>query len=276
MAILIYTLFQNGSTNLKQVPNSTPMKTSGFIPIQLEQMNQVQLMNRTDQKFWFHSDHLKDLLLAVSDEYYMLNVNGEYEIPYSTTYYDTWNNAMYISHHNGKLNRYKIRRRSYLSSGISFLEIKKKNNKGRTIKKRIPGEYPRESFTTEESEFIYTHTPFLCEELIPSLTNGFSRMTLVNKNFMERCTIDMGLTYDWKDRRIQFENLAIIEVKREGKLLTSPMVAALKYGRIKPSGFSKYCMGRSVTDPGLKKNAFKKKIRRIEKTIHQDLHTKNF
>ena len=38
------------------------------------QMNQVKLMNRTDQKFWFHVDDLQDLLQAVSDDYYMLHI----------------------------------------------------------------------------------------------------------------------------------------------------------------------------------------------------------
>ena len=52
-------------------------------------MNQVKLMNRTDQKFWFHADDLQDLLIDCYRYYYMLNVNGQYEIPYSTTYYDT-------------------------------------------------------------------------------------------------------------------------------------------------------------------------------------------
>jgi hypothetical protein len=249
------------------------MKATNFNPIQLEQMNQVKLMNRTDQKFWFHLDDLQELLWAVTKDYFLLHVNGEFKIPYSTTYYDTGNNAMYISHHNGKLNRYKIRRRTYLSSGISFLEIKFKNNKGRTIKERIKSGFPQSSFSAQESEFISTLTPFSSENLEPSLTNGFSRMTLVNKNFKERCTIDLNLNYVADSDPILLDKLVILEIKREGNKLYSPLEAALKAVRIKRAGFSKYCMGRSITDPGLKRNAFKKKIRRIEKTIHQDLHS---
>ncbi len=251
------------------------MKAKNFNPIQLEQMNQVTLMNRTDQKFWFHSDSLQDLLHAVTEDYFMLNVNGQYEIPYSTTYYDTGNNAMYTSHHNGKLNRYKIRRRIYLSSGLSFLEIKKKNNKGRTIKKRIESDFIQSSFTATESKFIATHTPFSCDDLRPSLSNGFSRVTLVNKNLMERCTIDLDLKFSGPGNSIVLDKLVIIEIKREGTLLFSPLAAALKEQRIKSSGFSKYCMGRSITEPGLKQNAFKRKKRIIEKTIRQDLHISN-
>lgn len=248
------------------------MKAKKFNPIQLEQMNQVKLMNRTDQKFWFHSEDLQELLRAVTEDYYLLFVNGECEIPYSTTYYDTGSNAMYISHHNGKLNRYKIRRRIYLSSGISFLEIKFKNNKGRTIKERIQTGFSRDSFSALESEFISTLTPFSSEELRPSLTNGFSRMTLVNKNFKERCTIDLDLKYVADGDPVALDKLVIIEIKREGNRSYSPLEAALKAERIKRAGFSKYCVGRSITDPHLKQNAFKNKLRKIEKTIQQDLH----
>ena len=113
------------------------MKTKGFIPIQLEQMDQVKLMNRIDQKFWFHEARLQHILDSVQSHYYVLDIEDQTEFPYSSTYYDTPENRMYTKHHNGNLNRYKIRRRSYLSSGISFMEIKFKNNKGRTNKKRI-------------------------------------------------------------------------------------------------------------------------------------------
>ena len=44
---------------------------------------------------------------------------------------------MYLAHQNGRVIREKIRVRTYVSSGLTFLEVKNKNNKGRTDKKRI-------------------------------------------------------------------------------------------------------------------------------------------
>lgn len=244
------------------------MNTQSFDSITLKEMDKVKLMNRTDQKFWFHSDKLTQLLEMVKEDYFLLHIDGESHLPYTTTYFDTKNNRMFAAHHNGKLNRFKIRKRSYVNSDISFLESKFKNNKGRTIKQRIPCSSPNGTFTSTESKFIDSNTPFCTSELTPSLVNRFSRLTLVNRNFKERCTIDLNIEFEIKNRIVPLENLTIVEIKSDGKSTASPLALALREKRIKTSGFSKYCVGRSVTDPLLKRNAFKEKIRSIEKVTH--------
>jgi len=248
------------------------MNTQSFDSITLGEMDQVKLMNRTDLKFWFHSDNLPGLLEMVKNDYFLLHIGGENKLPYATTYFDTENNRMFAAHHNGKLNRFKIRKRSYVNSGISFLETKFKNNKGRTIKKRIPSSHGQDKFTSTEAQFIDSHTPFYTKELTPSLGNNFSRLTLVNKNFKERCTIDLDIEFKVSDRVVTLDNLVIVEIKSDGKSTASPLALALRENRIKTSGFSKYCVGRSVTDPLLKKNAFKQKIRSIEKVTNTHIY----
>ena len=103
--------------------------------ISLEEMNEVRLMNRVDRKFCFNRVDLQEILDTVSDDYYMLHIDTEHMLHYSTIYFDTSANDMFNAHHNGKLNRYKVRKRKYDISGKSFLEVKFTNNKGRTIKK---------------------------------------------------------------------------------------------------------------------------------------------
>lgn len=239
-----------------------------FDPISLGEMEKVKLMNRTDTKYWFHADNLQDLLESIQDRYYVLSMHNEIALPYSTIYFDTNTNGMYTAHHNGKLNRYKIRRRSYVLSGIGFLEVKFKNNKGRTIKKRIPTDIEKIDFTEKENAFIQDITPFITSNLSPSLTNSFSRITLVNKNFNERCTIDFNLTFKFGQNQIILHNLIIAEIKTEGSPSASPLARALRDQRIKTSGFSKYCIGKALTDTSVKRNAFKSKIRMIEKAIN--------
>lgn len=243
------------------------LDTHLFKPIRLEEMGQVKLMNRTDTKYWFHIGQLQEILQIIKDDYFLLEIDGKVKLPYATTYYDTNVNQMYGAHHNGKLNRFKVRRRSYVTSGISFLEIKFKSNKGRTIKNRVSAEFGKVAFTPQENEFLSQHIPFGCDDLAPSLINNFSRLTLVNKNFQERCTIDLNLGFKKDDKEVSLDNLVIVEIKAEGSPAKSPLARALRDQRIKTSGFSKYCVGRTVTDSSLKRNAFKSKIRSIEKTI---------
>jgi hypothetical protein len=238
-----------------------------FEPISLGEMDKVKLMNRTDTKYWFHARHLYMLLRMVQDNYFILNMHNQVALPYSTTYYDTDINNMFIAHHNGKLNRYKIRRRSYVSSGISFLEVKFKTNKGRTIKKRIPSNFGDSRFNEKEHSFLNEITPFAAENLTPTLINNFSRLTLVNKNFNERCTIDFNLNFKTNSKQISLNNLVILEIKVDGSPAESPLARALRDKHIHTSGFSKYCIGRTVTDAGIKRNAFKNKVRKIEKII---------
>lgn len=252
------------------------MKIDYFAPIDLSEMNAVKLMNRTDTKYWFHVSQLHNLLKAVRNSYFILTIKSEVVLLYSTIYFDSVNNQMFTAHHNGKLNRYKVRRRSYVSSGISFLEVKFKSNKGRTIKTRIPSEFGNTLFTDKENEFLREIIPFNPSELLPSLINSFKRITLVNKNFDERCTIDLTLQFESRSRLVSLDNLVIVEIKTDGLPSASPLAKTLRNQRIKTSGFSKYCIGRAVTDSDLKRNSFKAKIRNIEKTIQTENNLYDF
>lgn len=239
-----------------------------FSTIKLEEMGKVNLMNRYDQKYWFHKSHLAELLNVIKDDYYVLTIDNESLLGYSTIYYDTSENEMFVKHHNGNLNRYKIRRRTYLSSGLSFLEIKFKSNKGRTIKNRIVSEQSKVDFDSHEEEFIQKNSPYLTDNLQVSLKNEFFRITLVNKNFKERCTIDLNLNYFNEEKTQALDDLVVVEIKTNGKSGFSPLARALRSIRIKKTGFSKYCIGRTITDDKLKRNAFKAKIRFLNKTLN--------
>ena len=108
-----------------------------FNPITLEQMSGVKLMNRTDTKFVTTLDRLRLLLEMAQSDYYIQEIDGERNMEYDTTYFDTQAFDMYRQHQYGHANRQKIRFRTYVSSHLQFMEVKTKNNHGRTKKKRI-------------------------------------------------------------------------------------------------------------------------------------------
>lgn len=245
-----------------------------FDGITLSEMDAVKLMNRTDRKYWFHKELLVDLLEDVAQEYYILEVDGERNLPYATTYYDTFQDSMYGNHHRGKMNRYKIRRRNYVSTGTSFLEVKFKSNKGRTVKIRRPSQYCSLAFDPSDKEFVEANTPYQCSDLRRVLENGFRRLMLVSKAMNERCTIDSDMRFvsgEIGDNERQLGDIVVVEVKTDGRS-HSNIIDAMNKRRIKPSGFSKYCVGRSLTDESLKKNNFKEKHREIAKKIDNPLN----
>ena len=104
-------------------------------PIGLDDMKAVRLMNRVDQKYMASAMDLEPLLDRVAEGYYVQHVKGDPLSPYRTLYFDTGDLAMYTMHHNRKLNRQKLRVRTYRSTNTTFFEIKNKDNKWNNSKK---------------------------------------------------------------------------------------------------------------------------------------------
>lgn len=253
------------------IENNIRKAIAKFAPISLDQMDGVRLMRRTDTKFVFPVMHLPELLNQVTDLYFMVEIENEREQIYKTTYFDTNDYTMYRMHHNGKLNRHKVRIRKYVYSNQEFLEIKNKNNKGETIKKRIENQQNNPSKISDHAlskRFIGKNTPYDAELLSPTLGNKFIRLTLVNKNLKERITLD----YKIKFTDLKFNNettsndICIAEIKTDrDNRSSSPFITQLNAMRIKSMGFSKYCMGLALLNPEVKNNIFKQRLRTITK-----------
>ena len=249
-----------------------------FEPISLAQMESVKLMNRIDTKYAVPLSLLPAILEAAMADYYVQEIDGKRIATYDTMYYDTESLDMYIRHHDRQLVRQKIRVRQYVDSRLTFLEIKRKNNKGRTKKKRIAvpgfaingetfGQSKRETWSV--ADFIGSKSRYQWSELSPHLWTKFHRITLVNKAKTERLTIDMNLVWEnvISGESKTFPELVIIELKRDGNV-PSRMTDIMLSMRVKPLKISKYCIGTALTTPGLKRNRFKKKIRSIVKLLN--------
>lgn len=242
---------------------------SQFEPISLQSMGKVKLMNRIDTKFVTNIHKLLELLPLLKDDYYVQAVDGSSTNGYHTIYYDTRNFSMYTCHHNGKKTRQKVRMREYQDTSDFFLEVKRKNNKGRTKKKRI--EIPDfETYNKQDAaEFLERESWFKLKDLIPHLENRFRRTTLVNKARTERLTIDTSLCFNNCVTGVEknLEGIVIIELKQDGNFpsFVRPLLRDL---RIFPTGFSKYCIGCALTNPSLKKNRFKERLVMVNKLLN--------
>lgn len=239
-----------------------------FCPVSLEEMNGVRLMNRIDTKYVLPLGRLTELLEKIKREYLVQEIEGKRIGAYYTIYFDTERCSMYLAHQNGKRVREKIRLRYYLDSRIAFLEIKDKDNRRHTDKKRIriSGE---EILPGEKGEkFLKENARYLPAELQPYLKNWFYRITLVNCRKTERLTMDIRIRFEnvQTGQSSSLEELVIVELKRAGNS-ESPVRDILRRMHVNPVGFSKYCMGAVLTDPQIKYNRFKPKLRMIRKMI---------
>ena len=297
--------------------------------LDLDRIAAVRLMNRVDTKYLVDERRCMELLERAADQYYVQIIDDCRACRYATLYYDTPQWDMYHLHHNRRLTRQKIRTRTYVETGVTYLEIKSKSNKGRTHKRRMALDrslFAAAATDTAAADFLRREARYAPETLSPSLATRFVRVTLVNHAMTERLTIDFDLHFDnvraggggntdmngrgdmdtiscedmntivlgdtdtigCGDNGIRgvdngsgpaaaasfghtasLGRLVVIELKQDA-LAPSPMKQILAQLRVKPFKLSKYCIGEALTNPLVKHNRFKAKIRAIGKMAAHD------
>jgi len=245
--------------------NSLEQNILSFDPISLTEMDAVKLMNRTDTKFVFPLSTLIKILPKLQKHYKILEIDGARLNAYRSLYFDTEDFQFYHQHHNGKTNRNKVRFREYIDSGLTFLEVKRKNNKGKTVKKRIKVKEISKSLEGSNLDFVnkVTGTKMSLE---PKHWNKFSRITFVHKRRKERLTIDVNFRFEnINSTKNNFGDIIIAEVKQVKRNLSSNFIRILKEERIYPFRISKYCMATAILFPQLKMNNFKRKYLHLDK-----------
>lgn len=263
--------------NISYYQEKIKICTSTFDKITLDEMDNVKLMDRVEIKYIIPLHLLPSILNEAVSDYKILEINHSRLADYETHYFDTEKMDLYHNHQAGRLNRYKIRIRSYVQTNTSFLEIKHKTNKNRTFKTRI--KQPNESveyFNEEACHFLEKMTPFSSTLLKRNLCVNYSRITLVNKYGTERLTIDINLVFRNKDTSKKFPQLAIAEVKQH-RFGSSPIVRILKKHALRSGSISKYCLGIISIFEEIKHNRFKSKLNHLNKIINQyDVFTGNY
>ncbi|MCQ2083310.1 MAG: polyphosphate polymerase domain-containing protein [Bacteroidaceae bacterium] len=250
------------------ISNRIMAQLEPMVPISLEQMESVRLMNRTDSKFIANTTQLASLLGMTSQDYLVQEIGNERIASYRTLYLDDSELTMYTQHHCGHEPRQKVRIRSYVDSNLDYFEVKIKNNHGRTKKKRIQLTDASTWRNDLTDAFLARNAilPIRLSEMEPRLSNSFKRITMVNTGRTERLTIDTDLCFHNEGTGVDrhMDNLAVIEVKRDSNT-PSPIMDMLRELRIFSSGFSKYCIGMALTEPGIRRGNFKERLVRIEK-----------
>lgn len=236
-----------------------------FETISLEEVNKASLMRRKDNKYLFGFQQLSELLSMVSKDYLVLEIDGARSQHYHTRYFDTDAREMYHKHHRGLANRHKVRIRRYGTGSLHFLEVKKKNAKGVTTKKRVKTNSMEHAILLKEEAFLRSVSPYAGSGIDPAMENTFNRITLVSRAQGERVTLDYNLKFASEESKLELDlpGIAIAEIKYENQLSGSALHAALRTLRIKPSRFSKYAIGMALLNSGLKQNRFKARVRKV-------------
>jgi len=237
-----------------------------FSSITLDEMNSIEFMTRVDTKYLFSVNLLPRLLHDVAKNYRVLEINRQRESNYKTIYFDTPDYRFFNQHVTGKLNRYKIRLRTYQTNALTFLEVKHKSNKGRTTKSRIRKDEGERYDDQKSKSFLSRKVLADIGILRMVITSHFTRITLANIEASERITIDYNLSYtNEAGNIIDLPFLAIAEIKRERASVGSVFHLHLKKFGIRQTGFSKYCTGVALLNDVARKSNLKPKLLMLNK-----------
>ena len=249
---------------------------SHFSTVSLMDLSPVANLNRRDTKFIFNEQILSDLLTELIPHYSILEIDSHRLFEYQNRYFDTTDFLLYMQHHNGVRPRFKVRFRKY-ETGTQFFEIKEKNNQGRTIKRRILADPESDTFAADQNalvsfitdpmrELLVTESTIEADQFLRSVFLNYSRLTLVDRQFQERITIDSNVISrangNWKG----FPGLAIAEVKQQRFNPKSTVIRAMGKRSIISTRFSKYCIGihHHFT---VKYNRFKPRLLRMDRIM---------
>ena len=239
---------------------------SRFQPIGISEMDHANLQNCKESKYLLTTEQALHLLSNLPETYRVFEVDGKKVQTYSTTYYDSPEFQLYLAHHNGRKPRYKVRTRSYIGSDLTFLEVKEKKNTGRTVKHRLQTGGVMTQLGSDIRDFLSSCFPLDYSQYKPVLINEYQRITLVSAVHPERITLDIDLTYHSESMDILLSDIVIAEIKRSSDHTCSPALACLNSMRLRPKGFSKYCIGISLLYGDLvKHNNFRIVLRFLSK-----------
>jgi len=244
---------------------------SNFRSISLDEMNSVTLLNRMDTKYVFRIDRLYPVLKKAESSYEILDIDNTRIFQYNTLYYDGPNLNFYLDHHNGLRSRFKVRFREYVNNKLTYLELKEKNNKERTRKRRIKVDRIESGLSDGSKQYIKKFLSIDPDILKPTLWSRFSRITLVHRENKERITIDTDLSFEGYSKQVEVPSLVICELKQDKASNKSVLAVLLKESKIYPANMSKYSIGTVLLNPDAKYNRFKEKLLTLNKIIGGDV-----
>jgi hypothetical protein len=241
-----------------------------FAPISLEALNsKAAMLERLDNKYIIPAARLRPAFDEFADIFDVLEIEGKRAFTYRTRYFDDPTQRAYYDHHQGRRKRCKMRVRHYVDAGFSYLEVKLKDARDVTVKKRLKVDAPLAQLDQRCMEFIDDCYAGLYGEafdawLFPVIAMEYQRITLVAREGGERMTIDTGLRFAAGEEEQEVApDLFIIETKSaRGNGIADKILRGL---HLHPTGrCSKYCIGMAALGQVDRHNRFLPALRKLQ------------
>jgi hypothetical protein len=259
-----------GWTNMVLDP-AEPMAPSALVDrplrrfrgIELAELNsQAQLLTRKDRKYLVHPAQLATILDSLPAQTRVLETETGRWANYRSIYLDTPTLDSYRLAARRRPDRYKVRVRSYLDSGLDVAEVKTKDRRGRTVKHRqaVPADSEHRIGQVRRFAAGFELCAASATGLQPTLTNRYRRATLLLPDGAGRATLDVGYrATDQSGNQLRLPDRVIVETKTNGR--PSPLDRLLWQAGIRPIKFSKYSTAIAALHPELPSNRWHRVLR---------------
>lgn len=251
--------------------------TSSFSSISLKALNEkAAMLERLDNKYVVRAPVLAAAASELADVFDVLEIDGQRSFTYETCYFDDSERRSYHDHHQGRRQRMKVRIRRYVEAALCFVEVKLKDKRGVTVKKRMPYD-PALFGTLDERALAHVETAWQAlygrpfgRPLEPVLVMSYRRITLVAREGGERMTIDTGIDFEGlvhhpgegAARQRTDDEIFIVETKSaQGRGIADRILRT--HHQHPTNGCSKYCVGMSLTGAVERFNRFRPALRKL-------------
>ena len=191
-----------------QAPTSATLSTDHLASTSLAELNSAAgLLTRVDRKYLVPLERAQELVGGLTSEARVLDIDGRRRFSYASTYFDTPGLEAFMLTARKRRRRFKVRTRTYLDSGLCFLEVKTRGARGTTVKRRM-GYHPDDAsrLTGPGRSFVAVCLastgvtgPAAAREIAaalrPVLATTYERTTLHLPDAEARATIDTALTW---------------------------------------------------------------------------------
>ena len=185
-----------------------PLSTKHLTTTTLAELNSAAgLLTRVDRKYLVPLTCAQNLVDGLAPHARVLAIDERRRFSYTSTYFDTPGLEAFMLAARKRRRRFKVRTRTYLDSGLCFLEVKTRGARGSTVKRRMGYHADDASRLTGPGRAFVAAclagagvtgsaaAREVAAALRPVLTTTYERTTLHLPRAEARATIDTALTW---------------------------------------------------------------------------------
>ena len=256
------------------------LHTNGINTITLTELNsEASLLTRMDRKYLVPPGDTQHVISHLAPRARVLQIDGLRHFRYASTYFDTPGLDAFFLAARKRRRRYKIRTRTYLDSGLCFLEVKTNGSREATVKDRFKYDPDDADIITPDGRLFVierlvesgtcssNEARTIADALVPVMDSTYSRTTLHLPHDEARATFDTQLTWDLfgpdgkrLGQGVMVDHLNVVETKNPST--ASPTDRLLWHQGHRPARISKYATGMALLYANLPTNRWNRTIKR--------------